>query len=768
MRIPQSFFYKALKPGRYLGADVTGQSDPKPEQRRIVWFFPGRYEDAVVDPGYRRGFFTLRSALEAHVARAVDFAADAWRLLAQKQLPPFTIDGQHPIADADVIVFWVPDVFAAARIPSLLSKLNLNRSRTQIGVVVNGCWAPRFLRANVDWICPAPYGWLANAIVEVLDGRTAPESSGVCIDGQQDWDAVNEWRAEAVPLLQTIGTNTAQWLPLVETGSVEGDLELWAVGEDGRLAARAVSDCVGDGLNTLRSTGVEGLRFLDSGIDSGMRIPTILIELTRVFNMARTQVDLPAFPVVDFDQRWRAYKPHLIKPVLRLRVGRGDDPQAAIHAGRTALNDGWHGLTLVAAFDSFADFSNLVPSIEMIVGGWNRAALGFEDRRPIRVQYEPAPIERWQGTPDEPSEDDLRRLLFECRHLAESVDGTVTVGQPRIETVIARNWLAATAVDIWESLAALDLSDPNDESTPSFDWLGWIRNRSGMTGAPTTPFVRGSLPVRNVTEMTELPSSGNVQQRSQVAESESRFYGRRKRRTPVSRRLQAPTRNRLRVCWSKSVAWRFFSHLDMVRVIERAIRAAGLPVSYSEGFHPRMKVSFGPPLSFGLVSRAELFDVILDRNVEESDVDALRRTFPAGVELVEAQGLPAQVPSLTETINEAEYSALIPLDAETAQSLIEAFIQQPQIQFQRPDRPDRKPFDPRVSLRQTEMEVVPEGVRWTIRLSIGTKGQIRPAEWAALIFGFNEDQIGELIIERTALRVRRNDAVSSPFDMIAV
>lgn len=768
MHIPQSFFYKALKPGRYIGADVIGHPEPMPGERRVVWFFPGRYEDAVVDPDYRRGFFTLRSALDAHVARAIDFARDAWELLAQRKLPPFTIDGHGSIADADVVVFWVPDVFAAARIPSLLARLDLDRSRTQVGVVVNGCWAPRFLKSSVDWICPAPYGRLPGSVADVIQGRVAPGSSEVCFDPRSDWTSVAEWDAGSIPLLQTDGAATEQWLPLVETGHLEGHLDLWTVGADGRLAARAVSDCVADALNTLRTTGVEGLRVLDSGIDSGMRIPTILIELTRVFNMARTQIELPAFPVEEFDQRWRAYKPHLIKPVLRLRIGTDNDPQAVVDAGRNALNDGWHGLTLVPAFDTFAEFSELIPSIETIVAGWSRAASGFEDRRPIRVQYEPAPIERWSGSPEEPSEDDLRRLLYECRHLAESVSGTVSVGQPRIEAVIARNWLAATTDDIWDTLASLDLSDPNDESMPAFDWLGWIRNRSGMLAPPTTAFARGSLPLQTVRDLTELPSSGQVQQQSQIAESELQFYGRRKRRAPVSRRLQAPSRNRLRVCWSKSVAWRFFSHLDMVRVIERAIRAAGLPVSYSEGFHPRMKISFGPPLSFGLVSRAELFDVVLERNVEDSDIDALRRALPEGVDIVEGQGLPAQVPSLTETINEAEYSALIPMEAETAQSLIEAFMQQPRIQFRRPDRPDRKPFDPRVSLRQTEMEIVPDGVRWTIRLSIGTQGQIRPAEWAALIFGFTEDQIGELIIERTALRVRRNNTVSSPFDTVGV
>ncbi len=764
MRIPQSFFYKALKPGRYLGADLPDQRPPQPGQRRIVWFYPGRYEDAVSDPGYCRGFFTLRTTVESHMARAIDFDQDAWQLLEDRELPPFTLDSHEPIHSADVVVFWIPDVFGAARIPSILPRLNLDRSRTKIGAVIDGCWAPPFLKAEVDWMCAAPYGWMPAALRALVDGVDAQASPGVYIEGHDDWSDVSQWSPDAIPLLQPARPSTQQWLPTVETGRLHGHLELLSVDNDGRLAARSVDDCTVDALDTLRTTGCEGLRFFDSGIDSGHRIPAILTELTRVFNMARTQVDLPPFWFGEFDQRWRVYKPHLIKPILRLRVAPGDDPQAAVEAGRNALNDGWRGVTLAAAFDSFDAFSDMVSKIETIIDGWSNVAAGFEDRRQLRVQLDPSPIERWVDSPAEPSEEGVRRLLYEFRHLAESV----TVGHPRLEQVIARNWLAATTENIWTRLADLNMSDSNDDSVMPFDWLGWIRNRSGMTGPPTEPFARGSCPAIAIATLPELPSSVKTAQSATRATADTQAYGRRKRRTAVSRRLQAPARNRLRVCWGKTAAWRFFSHLDMVRVVERSIRVARLPVSCSEGFHPRMKVSFGPPLSFGLTSRAELFDVLLDRNVEESDVDALRRAFPDGIDLIHAEGFPSQVPSLTETLNEAEYSALIPLEAATAQSLIEAFIQQPTIRFTRPDRPDRKPFDPRVSLRATEMEVVPEGVKWTIRISIGTQGQIRPPEWAQLIFGFNEDQLGELIIERTALRVRSSDTVRSPFDTVNV
>ena len=53
---------------------------------------------------------------------------------------------------------------------------------------------------------------------------------------------------------------------------------------------------------------------------------------------------------------------------------------------------------------------------------------------------------------------------------------------------------------------------------------------------------------------------------------------------------------------------RFLSHRNTMDVLERAIRAAGLPARYSEGFNPHMKLSMGPALALGLESRHEVFD----------------------------------------------------------------------------------------------------------------------------------------------------------------
>jgi len=61
----------------------------------------------------------------------------------------------------------------------------------------------------------------------------------------------------------------------------------------------------------------------------------------------------------------------------------------------------------------------------------------------------------------------------------------------------------------------------------------------------------------------------------------------------------------LEVVFSKKDAMKFISHLDLLRLFQRAIRRAGLPIAYTCGFSPRPKISFKRALKLGLESDNE-------------------------------------------------------------------------------------------------------------------------------------------------------------------
>ena len=68
---------------------------------------------------------------------------------------------------------------------------------------------------------------------------------------------------------------------------------------------------------------------------------------------------------------------------------------------------------------------------------------------------------------------------------------------------------------------------------------------------------------------------------------------------------------RLRVTFSRGEELKYLSHLDVMRLWERALRRADLPLAYSQGFSPHAKISIAAPLPLGVTGERELMDIVL-------------------------------------------------------------------------------------------------------------------------------------------------------------
>ncbi|WP_184676225.1 TIGR03936 family radical SAM-associated protein [Saccharothrix violaceirubra] len=93
---------------------------------------------------------------------------------------------------------------------------------------------------------------------------------------------------------------------------------------------------------------------------------------------------------------------------------------------------------------------------------------------------------------------------------------------------------------------------------------------------------------------------------------------------------------RLRVRYAKRGRLRFTSHRDIARTFERALRRAGVPMAYSQGFNPHPKVSWANAAPTGVASEAEYVEVQV---VEEVEPEALRAALdaalPPGLDILE-------------------------------------------------------------------------------------------------------------------------------------
>jgi len=84
---------------------------------------------------------------------------------------------------------------------------------------------------------------------------------------------------------------------------------------------------------------------------------------------------------------------------------------------------------------------------------------------------------------------------------------------------------------------------------------------------------------------------------------------------------------------------RFVSHLDLIRLFQRALRRAGLPVTITKGFSPRLKVSITRALKLGVASDSEEAVICLDRPVDTKDfIDSINKKLPEGIGVTKAEG----------------------------------------------------------------------------------------------------------------------------------
>ncbi len=87
-----------------------------------------------------------------------------------------------------------------------------------------------------------------------------------------------------------------------------------------------------------------------------------------------------------------------------------------------------------------------------------------------------------------------------------------------------------------------------------------------------------------------------------------------------------------RILFSKTGDAIWISHLDLMRVLQRAFRRAGLLLRHTEGFNPHAFVSLALPLSVGTESRCEILEFDLAEGQEAGDLVArLNRALPAGI-----------------------------------------------------------------------------------------------------------------------------------------
>ncbi|MDJ0578874.1 TIGR03960 family B12-binding radical SAM protein [Crocosphaera sp.] len=120
---------------------------------------------------------------------------------------------------------------------------------------------------------------------------------------------------------------------------------------------------------------------------------------------------------------------------------------------------------------------------------------------------------------------------------------------------------------------------------------------------------------------------------------------------PNQERLQ-----RFRVYFGKIGEMALVSHLDLVRLFDRSVRRAALPISFTGGYHPGPRISIANALTLGVTSSGEIVDFELTKvmNIDEFR-HALEKELPSDIPILRVEEVPVNSTAATRLLEEAEY-----------------------------------------------------------------------------------------------------------------
>lgn len=190
----------------------------------------------------------------------------------------------------------------------------------------------------------------------------------------------------------------------------------------------------------------------------------------------------------------------------------------------------------------------------------------------------------------------------------------------------------------------------------------------------------------------------------------------------------------------------YVSHRDLINVMSRSIRRAGIPVKYSEGFNPHAKTSFSPALSLGVESRAEYMDV----EVEDDSIsceEALRRlnnSVPRGLHFLWAVQI-EKSESLSAWITHSEYKILIDKKLVEQQNLSNAveWISNEKVLFiqKRNKRKEFKEVDVRDMIIKAEYLLLENGHLISVVLQNSSQGGLKPDDFMEIVSKYSNTKI---------------------------
>jgi radical SAM-linked protein len=213
-------------------------------------------------------------------------------------------------------------------------------------------------------------------------------------------------------------------------------------------------------------------------------------------------------------------------------------------------------------------------------------------------------------------------------------------------------------------------------------------------------------------------------------------------------------RYKYRLRFAKGGALRLVSHHDLMHCFERMFRRAALPVARTQGFNPRLRMSFALSLALGVIGHREVLEIELSEDLGAAEVESrLAAQAPPGITIRSAQRLDFHA---SARVCRARYRLpLQPAPADLEQRCA-ALLAQAQHWVER-----ARPQPRRLDVRPYVETLAADADGLSMALWITPYGAARPEE-IALALGLDQELEGGAVFERTDLELADEGAPPPP------
>ena len=180
----------------------------------------------------------------------------------------------------------------------------------------------------------------------------------------------------------------------------------------------------------------------------------------------------------------------------------------------------------------------------------------------------------------------------------------------------------------------------------------------------------------------------------------------------------------VRIFFSKKDRAIYISHLDLARTMGRALARSGIPIWYTQGFHPHIYMTFALPLSLGVSGLKESMDIRITDEIAYHEIEKrLDAALPEGLKALSVAE-PVMQPKM---IYWSAYQIELACVSEQGMTAVDAYQRQEVIVTQKRSKKGTKEVDIKPLFQILGSGASPSGISLTLRCRSGVETNLNPA-----------------------------------------